>query len=350
MSLESARPVETFRPRRRYLGKTIAALLALFFLLALVVGFILWRSAYAAKDSSATVQAITIESGTGTEDIARLLTEQGLVSSERVFKIAVVLTGSRGKLQAGIYELSAAMSPAKIAGILVTGATKERRVTIPEGLRLDEVAQLLEKNSIVSAKEFVEATQENFDFAFLKSKPAVADLEGFLFPDTYTFRDGVSAHDVVGTMLSNFDQRISALLPQIEASKRSLFEIVTLASIVEGEVPSDEDRKVVAGVFFNRLAEDMLLQADSTLAYILKQDRIDFSTEDTKIDSPYNTYKSLGLPPGPINSPGLSSLRAVLAPADTEFFYFVSDPDTGETVFAKTLDEHNANVKRVLGD
>lgn len=350
MSLASARPVESYQPNRHFVGKIIAVVVALLFVIVAVVSFLLWRSAYAAKDSTAESKNVTIESGTGTEDIASFLTEQGLIASERAFKIAVVLTGARGKLQAGTYELSAAMTPAEIANLLVKGATKEIRVTIPEGLRLDEVAELLDKKEVVAADDFVAATKETFEFAFLQSKPKGADLEGFLFPDTYTFRVGVSAHDVVGMMLSNFDQRISALLPQIEKSELSLFEIVTLASIVEGEVPSDDDRRIVAGVFFNRLDEDMVLQADSTLAYILKQDRIDFSIADTKIDDPYNTYQNPGLPPGPINSPGLSSLRAVLESDNTDFFYFVSDPDTGETFFAETLDEHNKNVEEVLGE
>ena len=350
MSIATARPVETFKPRRKIAGKIIAVAVALIFLSALVLGFWLWRSAYTAKEASAQPQTVTIEPGTDTAGIASLLTEQGLIASSRALKIAVVLTGARGKLQAGTYELSAAMSPAEIVGVLESGSTKEIRITIPEGLRLDEIAALFEKSGLITTQEFVSATKEDFDFAFLQSKPAAADLEGFLFPDTYTFAVGTNARDAVGTMLANFGERISGLLPQIEQSKLSLFEIVTLAALVEGEVPKDDDRAVVAGIFYNRLTEDMPLQADATLSYILKEDRIDFSTEDTKIDNPYNTYKFEGLPPGPINSPGLSSLRAVLEPSDTDYFYFVSNPETGETLFAKTLDEHNANVKKALGD
>lgn len=348
--LSFAKPIEAYRGRRRRGRWTVLLFFGSLVLAGVLILGYMMRSAASVKDPTASVLSVTIDAGLDTPGIGELLVNEGIVTSKGAFTTAVVLEGARGKLQAGTYELSAAMSARQVAEILRDGQTKELKVTIPEGLRLDEVADKMDEAGIVSRDDFLRATREDYEFSFLQSKPDQADLEGFLFPDTYHFAPGVSAQEVVTKMLENFESKISELLPDIEAEKRSLYEIVTLASIVEGEVPHDSDRPTVAGVFTNRLAEDIPLQADSTLAYITKEDRIDFSIEDTKIDDLYNTYRYGGLPPGPINSPGLSSIRAALHPEDTDFMYFVSDPATDETHFAKTLEEHEANVEEFLSD
>ncbi|MFH0830891.1 MAG: endolytic transglycosylase MltG [Parcubacteria group bacterium] len=348
--LSFAKPIEAYRGRRRggrwavllFLGALVVAGIA-------VVAFVA-RSASQVVDSGGSPLLVTIEPGQGTPEIGELLLERGLIVSKSAFSAAVVLEGARSKLQAGTYELSPAMSARAIAELLRDGKTKELQVTVPEGLRLDEEAELLDDKGIVEREDFLRAARESYEFSFLQSKPEGQNLEGFLFPDTYHFAPEVTAREIVNKMLENFENKIAELLPDIETDERALYEILTLASLVEGEVPHQEDRSLVAGVFMNRLDKDIVLQADSTLAYITKEDRIDFTSEDTEIDNPYNTYLYGGLPPGPINSPGLSALQAALHPEETDFMYFVSDPDTGETHFAKTLAEHNENVKKYLND
>jgi UPF0755 protein len=349
MQPSRAKAIETFRAPRRT-GKYLAiAGIALVVVAAGVSWLVLRSMAGSVKDPAASASTVTIDSGLGTRQIADFLHEHGFVSSSLAFQASVLLSGARGELQAGTYELSGAMSARQIVDRLRGGDTKQLTVTIPEGLTLEEIADRIDDAGIVSRKDFLSATRESYDFAFLTGHPEDATLEGFLFPDTYNFDPEVSGRDVVVRMLGHFEEKIRSELAAIESSDLSLFELITLASIVEAEVPTQEDRVIVAGVFYNRLREDMALQADATLAYVTGEDRTDFSIAETQIDDPYNTYRFEGLPPGPINSPSLGAIQAVLHPSETEFFYFVSDPETRETVFAKTLDEHNENVGRVLG-
>jgi len=347
MSISKARAIESYagRSRMRWIIPIVLLLIAL--LLALVaireVGL-----SFSPKDESAEAITLEIEEGLDTDGIANLLEQEGLIDHARSFKFAVLLGRARGQLQAGTFEISAAQSPREIVDVLKQGFTKETKVTIPEGLKLSEVAEIMEEAGVVTAEEFTEAANQPYEYSFLRSLPVEASLEGFLFPDTYYFAADATATDVITKMLDNFEAQIEPLLDLFEKSDLSVYEVVTLASLVEGEVPDDADRKVVASVFFNRLAIDMPLRADSTLAYITGEDTIDFNLDDIAIDDPYNTYQIVGLPPGPINSPGLSSLTAVLEPAETNFFYFVSDPETGDTIFAETLEEHNQNIAKYL--
>lgn len=324
----------------------MATACALVTLLGLSTAFVA-TSAFRAKDAGAAAMSVDIPTGSGTDEIAALLVKQGIISNASSFTVAVVLSGARGELQAGTYELSAAMSPSDIVALLRTGDTKERTVTIPEGLRLTEVADKLAEAGVTTRQEFLDATREEYSQSFLSGLPISADLEGFLFPDTYTFPEGTSAHDVVNAMLDNFAAKLTPLLAGIEASDYSLLEIVTLASIVEAEVPHPEDRKKAASVFLNRLDEDMRLQADSTVAYFLEIHRIDLTKDELAIDDPYNTYVHTGLPPGPIGNPSLNALESVLDPAETDLFYFVSNPETNETFFAETLEGHEDNIAKV---
>ncbi|MFO0702783.1 MAG: endolytic transglycosylase MltG [Candidatus Andersenbacteria bacterium] len=349
MSLSSARPITVYRDRRRT-GRRIVIGVAVGVLVGLGATLI-WAESVAGspRDRGAQPTTVVVPSGSSTDDIGQLLTEQGIVSSRTAFTVAVVLSGARGKLQAGTYDLSAAMSPREVVTILTHGKTKEHTVTIPEGLRLTEIADKVAAAGVVARDEFIAATKEQYDVALVKDRPAGIDLEGFLFPDTYTFPDGTSAHNVVLSMLNDFAERVTPLLPDVAQSGRSLYDNLTLASIVEAEVAKTEDRPKVASVFLNRLAADMALQSDTTVAYAAGVRRIDLTAADLATDSPYNTRINKGLPPGPIDSPGLDALRAVLHPAQTDFLYFVSNTTTGETLFAATLDEHNKNVAKTQG-
>lgn len=348
MSLASASPIAVYRDGRRTKRRIVLGLFAV--ALLILAGTAVWLVSGASRPRQPGAVAISIEipKGSSTEEIGSLLVKQKIISSATDFTVAVLLTGARGKLQAGTYKLSAGMSPREIVQHLRDG-TAQASVTIPEGLRLAEIADRIDKAGVVSHADFIAATRDKFDFDFLAAVPANATLEGYLFPDTYNFSDSVSPHDVVKRMLQNFQDKIGPLLPEITAGKHSLHEILTIASIVEAEVAKSADRPAVASVFYNRLAAGMALQSDTTVAFALNVRKVDLSAADLATDSPYNTRVNKGLPPGPIDSPGLDAIQAALHPAQTDYLYFVSKASTGDTLFAKTLEEHNKNVAKTKG-
>jgi UPF0755 protein len=236
------------------------------------------------------------------------------------------------------------------ASIVTGGLVVPMRVkaTFPEGWTIRQMTEKL--NSIgLPGDEFstIANTPDQFKekYTFLNEIPeGGGTLEGYLFPDTYYFAKDVTATEIINKMLDTFSIKVlPAIKTELDVQKKSLFEIVTMASVVEGEVRNDEDRKIVAGLFWNRIAGDMPLQSDATLEYALGTNKVQHSIAETKINSPYNTYQNKGLPPGPVSNPGISSILAALEPAQTDFVYFLSDPATGKTVFAKTFDQHIAN-------
>jgi UPF0755 protein len=169
-------------------------------------------------------------------------------------------------------------------------------------------------------------------------------MEGYLFPDTYFIEKDDTAEIMLEKFLNNFSRHISSEdLEQIEKTGRNIFEIVTMASIIEREVQTDEDRRIVSGIFWKRIADGHPLQSCATLAYFLGIDKPQFSYEDTQIESPYNTYLNVGLPPGPIANPGEASIKAAIYPQENDYYYFLSDMSSGEIIYSKTLEEHNAN-------
>ncbi len=303
----------------------------------------------------------TVREGESTGEIAQNLAQEGLVSSPTIFQLYARLRGMDSRLEAGRYALNSDMTMREILETLTraTGA-EEVTFTIREGLRLEEVAASLEEQGIVPAADFEAALQETFDYDFLADRPEGASLEGYLFPDTYRALRTYTATQIVDLMLQNFDRKFSSdMREEAKAHNMTIFQVVTLASIVEREVVVDNERPVVAGVYLNRLSAGMPLDADPTVQYGLgyseRQQRwwpqlyfdelkIDSLAE---IDNLYNTYRYADLPPGPICGPGLASLQAVVAPAQTDYYYFVAKGDgSGEHAFAETLEEHQANVTK----
>lgn len=182
------------------------------------------------------------------------------------------------------------------------------------------------------------------DYDFLSEKPASVDLEGFLFPDTYIFFKDATAVDIINRMLFNFDEKFTSdIRVEIEKKGKTIYEIVTMASILEKEVKTPEDMKIVSGIFWDRLEVGQPLQSCATIAYVLGEEKKQYSYEDTRAPSPYNTYTNKGLPRGPINNPGMRAITAAIYPTNTEYNYFLTDPKTGKTVFSKTIEEHEAN-------
>ncbi len=245
----------------------------------------------------------------------------------------------------------------------------EQQLTIIEGWTNAQIAGAVADKGLMAANDFL-AAEKNFDstsYPLLNSKPKDADLEGFLFPDTYRVAKYAAestitiADAVIKKMLDNFSAKFT---PQMAAEARSrgynVFQIVTLASIVEKETGRNavtdaekasllSERKIVAGIFYNRLAAGMPLQSDATVNYVTGKNAPQASLNDIATDSPYNTYKYAGLPPGPICNPSLSSLEAALEPTQTDYLYFLTRPDTGQAVYAKTYQEHLANKRKYLG-
>ncbi len=302
-----------------------------------------------------------VEPGQSTAEISQNLADAGLIRSPWLFQRYARASGMDQQLKAGRYTLRSDMTMDEILETL-TQAPKVREVTvtIPEGLRLEEITELLADQGVVSADEFRAALQEPYPYDFLADRPAGATLEGYLFPDTYRIPETYTATQIVDLLLQTFDRRFDQeLRRKAQEQGLSIYQVVTLASIVEREVVVDAERPIVADVYLNRLESGMPLDADPTVQYglgynerqgtwwpVLYFDELGIERL-ADLDHPYNTYRHPGLPPGPICSPGLGSLKGVVEPAETDYYFFVAKGDgTGEHAFARTLEEHNANVAR----
>lgn len=290
-----------------------------------------------------------IKRGQREKEIANNLKREGLITSEILFRIYIFGKGFHKKLQAGSYLLSPSMSIPEIARKFVVGDVIRVKITIPEGFNLRQIEEKLKENNLkvnnlflLKAKDFKE------EFEFLKEVPDDATLEGFLFPDTYFFFLDQSEREIVKKMLENFDKKFNSQIKE-EAKRqgKSVFEILILASLIEKEVRNFEEKKLVSGILWKRLQHGMPLQVDATITYITGKRTTKISIEETKIDNPYNTYRYVGLPPGPICNPGLESILAALYPKESEYWYYLSTPE-GETIFSKTLLEHNIAKAKYL--
>lgn len=286
---------------------------------------------------------IEIREGAALKEIAGELKEENIISNEYVFYLYA--KGRAVDFKSGGHIFNTAMSYDEICDELCEIPKAETvKVLIPEGYELWLVAQAFEDAGLVSAEEFMHAAEnDTFDYDFLTDKNGVAyKLEGFLFPATYEFEYGTSAHDIIDKMLRTFDNMYT---DEYSARARDLgmtdFEVVTLASVVEREAASVAEHKKVAGVFHNRINKGMNLESCATVQYILKERKPVLSIADTRIDSPYNTYKYSGLPVGPVASPGISAIDAVLYPEEHDYYFFVAKADGSGHVFSRTLEEHN---------
>jgi UPF0755 protein len=292
-------------------------------------------------------QFVEIPTGEGARAIERRLLERGIIRDAVTFRAALRLRGASRQLRAGEYRFSRPMTPLEVVDILRRGEVYERLVTFPEGLTVRETAALFEQRGLGSAKAFLEAARDVSRIA--KWDRQARDLEGYLFPDTYAIAANQAPTRLIAMMLERFDRAFPEdARADAERQGRTVRQVVTLASLVEKETARANERAVVAGVYRNRLARGIGLQADPTVIYGLQlAGRYDgnLSRADLSFDTPYNTYLHAGLPPGPIASPGRAAIEAALRPADVEYLFFVSRND-GSHEFARTLDEHNRNVHR----
>lgn len=338
--------IESKRAGKRWL-KIFAIFLGFLFLFAAVSLF--EAKSLLKKPASTENQEIDfeIEPGWGVREISKKLEGKGLLKSPTIFLVYLKYKGLSSSIKAGNYLLNKNMNIIQVVEVLTQGKVKSIKIIVPEGWRLEEIAAYLEKENVVSSKEFLEAAKKNYNYDFLKDKPADQNLEGYLFPDTYFLSANPSADQIVEKMLENFSKKFSKEL-QVEAKKQgsTIHEALTLASIVEREVDKKEDREIVAGILKERLRLDMPLQADATNHYLINDWKKVLTEGDLKIDSPYNTRIKKGLPPGPIASPGLESIKAALYHKDSDYFYYLSKD--GKTYYSYTQEEHDEKKAKYL--
>lgn len=291
-------------------------------------------------------QFVEIPRGLTVRAIGERLVEAGVVRDPLTFRLAMWLGGDDRGLQAGEYRFDRPMRAAEVIDKLARGDIHLVPITFPEGLDLEEMAEVFERSGFGTASDFLTVASDPTPIADLD--PEATDLEGYLFPDTYRLPRRATADDVVRRMVRGFRDTWTAELQRAASDAQlSVRQVVSLASLVEKETGRADERPIIAAVYTNRLRRGMGLQCDPTVIYALKRAGLydgNLTRADLAYDSPYNTYRYPGLPPGPIASPGRASLEAALAPADVDYLYFVSRND-GSHEFARTLREHNRNVQ-----
>ncbi len=306
-----------------------------------------------------------VERGQNLFEIANNLEKEKIIKNRIFFNFYVFLKMSQNKLQAGKYFLNSSMNIKSIADKIISGDTAKTVITIPEGWNLRDIGWYFENQGMFQAEELFELVgfplinysmntdlpkpkDFSLDYNFLKNKPKNISLEGYLFPDTYEIVPGTELEEIVRKMLANFNKKLTEeLKKEIQKQDKSIFETITMASLIEKEVKTLEDRKIVSGILWKRLSAEIGLQVDAAITYITGKKSIRISKQETEIDSLYNTYKYRGLPLGPICNPGLQSIEAAIYPENTDYWYYLSTPE-GETIFSQTLEEHNIAKAKYL--
>jgi UPF0755 protein len=293
-------------------------------------------------------RVVNIEPGLGASQILEKLEREGVLADAKLARSYLIYRMGDPAMRAGEYRFRGPLSTPQVLCMLARGQVVTHSVTVIEGLTLEETADQLVRAGFGRREAFLDLMRSPELIADLD--PEAQDLEGYLFPETYSFGQGVGEREVVSTLVKTFRQRfdreVRPLLAKGDAG-RGVRQVVTLASIVEKEAQVASERPVIAAVYQNRLDRGIGLAADPTVIFALKREgrwNGNIRRDDLRMDSPYNTYRYAGLPPGPIASPGLASLVAAAEPADVPYLYFVSRND-GTHVFAQTLAEHNRNVE-----
>ena len=336
---------------RRYRKYIIIAFGCLVIFGVAFIGFYLWSLAPPNPDG--VPREIVIEKGSGQRDIAQLLYNEGLIRNQQGFLLYVQWSDTYKNLQAGTYQLSSAMGVREIVRKLTEGVVEDFvQITLPEGLTLQEMDELLAENGVLKKGTFQDGASLSAREAFDKYKLAFLEnldsetLEGFLFPDTYEFYKDTDTDIVIEAMLENFEKRIGDEFPDVLGSD-SFLDTIIIASILEKEVQTEEDMKLVAGLIQNRRESNMFLNMDSTVKYFSGETTARGIAQAKNEDNPYNTYRVKGLPPSPIGNPGVQAIRSVLEPTPSDYVYFLNEED-GTTHYAKNSQEHQINIERYL--
>ncbi len=315
------------------LSRVFRILLGVTILFLLLVG--IYLSLIRAPKEFIAPTTITVEQGETLRSVSEELRDAHVIRSVPLFEHMVVIFGSDRNIAAGDYLFKSPAPVYVIAYRMTRGqyGTEQIKVTIPEGYSRSDIARLLnEKFPQIDIPTFLAMTESD---------------EGYLFPDTYFFFPSVSMEDVVSTLKSGFNRKIQPIKDDIARSRASLKDIITMASIIEREASGDEDRGIISGILWKRIELGMPLQADATLYYVTGKESSKLTHDDLALDSKYNTYKYKGLPPGPIASPGLLSIKAALFPVSSPYLYYLHAPD-GNVYYAETYAGHLANKKKYL--
>ena len=300
-------------------------LIILIIAIILFSGFLVYQGIYLPIDFNSDQTVIfLIKKGQGAEEISNNLEKQELIRYASFFRAYALINNQADELMAGQYELSPSMNIPEILKKISSGDRIIKTITIIEGWDLKDIEEYLKEEGIVIGRSLT------------------PELEGYLFPDTYEISPEDGIKEIIEMMLANFDKKVRSEL-QIKLSP----EIIIMASLVEKEVRTLKDKKIVSGILWKRLNIGMPLQVDATINYITGRKTTEILKEELEIDSLYNTYKYKGLPPGPICNPGLESILAAINPQESEYWFYLSTPE-GETIFSKTLKEHNIAIAKYL--
>lgn len=325
--------------------KKVLLLVLVLLVVAAASTFYIWRGVALPYQGFEGEQFVTIDNGSSVPAIGRRLAEAGVVRDVRAFQIAARIKGDEKRLQAGEYRFDRAATAFEVVERIARGDVFVRPITFPEGRTAAEMAAIYEQRGFGPASDFTAAADDPSRVKGLD--PSAPDLEGYLFPSTYRLARNATARALVQLMVQSFEKAFDADLRAAAAAQGlSVREAVTLASLVEEEAQKPEERPLISAVYHNRLKIGMGLQCDATVIYALQRAgrwNGNITKADLAMDSPYNTYRYRGLPPGPIANPGRASLEAAVKPADAGYLYYVSRND-GSHAFATTLDEHNRNV------
>ena len=322
-------------------------------LVILISAFAVYKNLSGPVDVNEEKEAVVeIPRGSSLDEMAELLEDAELIKSKEVFKFNVKLSGKGAELKSGQYLFDQSYTNSEIIDDIVSGKNyfTGAKVTVKEGATSAEIIDILVSENMGNKavyEKLVNSPSEFSDkFTFLK-EGKITSLEGFLYPSTYFYNEDDTEKEVLEKMLYQFHNKYTEeYKEEINKSGKSFYDVIKMASIVEKEAVLDEDRPIIASVFYNRLEKNMALQSDATVQYAFKERKKVVSYADLKVDSPYNSYKYKGLPPTPIANPSIESIQAAIEPADTDYLYFVAKTDGGGNNYAKTYEEHLKNEKQ----
>ncbi|MDN6711171.1 endolytic transglycosylase MltG [Tetragenococcus halophilus] len=354
--------VKKRKNRRNKEDRVVHKIVLVIILALVVVGLIFGFSTYnyvkssikPLEPNSEESVAVTIPNGSSNKQIGEILENENVINSGMVFNYYMKFNNQDG-FQAGEYVFSPSMTLDEIANSLKEGesAFDQARIAVPEGYDVEEIAEEIDQQTEFSEDEFLDLMKdEDFFDELHDSYPELLDdaaeaedvryrLEGYLFPATYDYQPDMSLEELVEQMVATTDSTLEGHYDEIKNSDLNVQETMTVASLVEKEGVTEEDRKDIAQVFFNRTEADMPLQSDISILYALGEHKETVTYEDLEVDSPYNLYQNVGYGPGPFDNPSEDSIDAVLNPTDNDYYYFVADVSTGEVYYAETYEEHN---------
>lgn len=290
-----------------------------------------------------------VKEGESASEVICSLEENNLIRSSICFKIMARISGSEDKIKFGEYSIKRGMSSVEILKKITSGDTIMHPVTIPEGFTLNQIADLLESSCILDKEVFLKLARSN-EFE-ISSGFIPKSLEGYLFPDSYFFAKNTAPQAVINKMIKRFQEKALPLFEDkktFSANKLSFNQLIILASIIEAEARLDNERPLIASVYYNRLKEGWPLECDATVQYVLKERKVNLRYSDLEIDSPYNTYINIGLPPAPIGNPGIAAIKAALYPAKSDYFFYVRNDTKGDGshIFTKTYSQHLEAIRK----